>query len=149
MVMPKIITVMILILLISISLSGCTQEKNSPVQQNEITIIDYNATTFWTTSSKSYNHSGFYHGFSDDSYHYYLINGTVKNEAGNLTSFSIIADLYDSTNNILPAGNNPDVINEDTLYDVPDTAIMNFSIRINDYQYFKQVSSVRFRISMI
>jgi hypothetical protein len=72
-------------LLITLGLSGCTQDNNT--KKSQIDLISHTITTSWWNKDRTqkYVESGFYHNTSidvDNTSLMYLINGTIKNNVG-------------------------------------------------------------------
>lgn len=166
MVMIKIAVTLVLILIV-VGLSGCTELSNQDnVEQeqddassSDIEIISYTVVTKWLTGGhwdddwewipyETYFESGFYHDYSGDIQNeyniMYLINGTVKNNAGKKLTITICPLLYDAYGNLLFEWHSRIISGLPNSY----TADFSFELKKEFVNYFDNVESVRFEITV-
>lgn len=149
----QILIVGIIVLLIAVGLSGCNEQTNQGI--NGIQITNVEITTHWQTGgvwagNKQFHEvSGFYHDYpvdSDTVLTYYLINGTVINNAGELMPLLYIyLNLYDANNNVLRKH-----IKSTVIHDIPNTYSETFHFEIKKSEmldYFDNVENYKFEVS--
>jgi hypothetical protein len=145
----------IVVLLLAVGLSGC--DKSNFVS-SEVEIVNYTVVTKWNvytggSGTYTYYKSGFYHDYPENAQTSYIINVTLKNNAGRLLPIIYIyVNFYDKDYNLLARINNLGIIGN-----LPDTYTETLSIQIYKFQfvhygikeeYFDLVESVKFEISL-
>ena len=101
----------IVIIFLSIGLSGCQEEIKVYGDIDQVEITDYSVTTQWYIPGygtyQNYSKSGFYKHYPETSYKpRYIVVGTAKNIAGrNLDEIEITISYYDSNSNRLASEN--------------------------------------------
>lgn len=164
-----IIVMLAVMLMVVVGLSGCTeitnldnaeQDDTSDVPASGVEIISYSVVTKWLTGGhwddnwewipyETYFENGFYHDYSGDIQNdyniMYLINGTVKNNAGEKLSITITPLLYDAYGNLLFEWYPPRIISG-----LPNsyTANFHFELKKEFVDYFDNVESVIFEITI-
>jgi hypothetical protein len=143
------------VLLLVVGLSGCDE---SNFVSSEVEVVNYTVVTKWNvytggSGTYTYYKSGFYHDYPENAQTSYIINVTLKNNAGRLLpTVYIYLNFYDKDNNLLARMNNLGIISN-----LPDTYTETLSIQISKFQfvhygikeeYFDLVESVKFEISL-
>lgn len=144
------------ILLLGVGLSGCDE---SNFVSSEVEIVNYSVVTKWIVytgfGSDTYYNSGFCHDYPENTQTFYIINVTLKNNAGRLLSrIYIDVNFYDKDYNLLARIHNPTWW---VIANLPDTYTETLSIQISPTQfegygikreYFDLVESVKFEINL-
>jgi len=143
------------VLLLAVGLSGCGE---SNFVSSEVEIVNYSVVTKWTVytgfSSNTYYKPGFRHDYPENTQTSYIINVTLKNNAGRLLPvIYIYVKFYDKDDNLLARIQDP---LQGIISNLPDTYTETRSIQIYKYQfefyskeeYFDLVESVKFEISL-
>jgi len=143
---------MVLVLLV-VGLSGCNE---SNFVSSEVEIVNYTVVTKWNvytggSGTYTYYKPGFYHDYPENAQTSYIINVTLKNNAGRLLPMVYIyLNFYDKDDTLLARIHNP---LEGIIGNLPETYTETCSIQIYKFQfiyygikeeYFDLVESVKF-----
>ena len=151
----------ILLVLITVVLSGCTQTKDLTGQTSDATgdtdkveITNYNVTTTWYIVGEMEQHAepGFYHDYPEDAHvTTYTVEGAVKNIAGEyLDQINITAVFCDANNNELDS-------KITIIRGLDNTDTKDFSFSLSEFYCehhweigcFKDVDHISFEISVV
>lgn len=120
------IIVGIVVLLLTIELSGCTDQNGDNVVDSDVELVNT-----WIDRNTALDGS---------KYDYY--KGTVKNVAGKmLNKVTVSLNFYDSENNFL-------FYKTDTISNLANSYTKDFSVTVYSYQsYYENIDHVEYKIS--
>jgi len=147
-----LIVIGIVILLLAVGLSGCTENADVSGDISKVDLVDYEVKTIWYTLGDENperpgsfpvvenERDGFYHNYPNEQYTEpkYQISGTIKNIAGEmLDRIDITAKFYDINDNYLAS-------KSATKYSLADSYTWDFTIMYHSGQYFENIDKVKF-----
>jgi len=145
--MKKHILIPIFIFFISIFLIGCLEftENTSSGDTSKIELVNYKIYTYENDWGEENYAKKLSEGFKPNlaNAHGYIIEGTIRNIAGEMINAKVIANFYDKNNNFLHS-------EDDNLNNIANSYTRDFVIKLSkSSKYFENVNSVKFDLEVV